>query len=251
MRVTILGSGTGEPSVKRASPGLVVSVGKENLLFDLGPGSLRRAREAGFTFLDIDRIFFTHFHVDHVSDLAPLFFACNNPRLPRTEALPIYGPRGLKAFYTGLLGLYGDQIDTKGYYTLDLHELGEEEIRTEYCTIRTRSLPHTESSLGYRIEGPDGRTAVYSGDTDYCANLVDLARSADLLILESAFPNSYKVEGHLTPLEAGRPAKEAGAKRLLLIHLYPLCDSVDVMAECRDVFGGEIMIAEDLMRIDV
>jgi ribonuclease BN (tRNA processing enzyme) len=91
----------------------------------------------------------------------------------------------------------------------------------------------------------------YSGDTDFCENAVGLARDADLLICEAAFPDAMKVKGHLTPSLAGRIAMEAGVKRLLLTHFYPECESIDVEAQCRRTYDGPLILASDLMVVDV
>ena len=64
---------------------------------------------------------------------------------------------------------------------------------------------------------------------------MDLARGADLLVLEAA--NPFKVPGHLTPAEAGRLAAQAGVARLLLTHFYPPCDAVDVVALAAQEFS--------------
>ena len=73
--------------------------------------------------------------------------------------------------------------------------------------IKSAPTNHTDGSLAYRVEA-EGRSLVYSGDTDVSDSLVDLARGADLLVLEAA--NPFKVPGHLTPAEAGRLAAQAG-----------------------------------------
>jgi len=78
-----------------------------------------------------------------------------------------------------------------------------------------------------------------------------LARGADLLICESALPDDLKVEGHLTPSRAGKIAAKADVRKLVLTHFYPECDQVDVEKECRKTFGGPLILAEDLMRIEV
>jgi ribonuclease BN (tRNA processing enzyme) len=57
------------------------------------------------------------------------------------------------------------------------------------------------------------------------------------------------MDGHLTPHLAGRIGKESHCKKLLLIHLYPICDQFDIVGQCREVFHGEIILAEDFMRI--
>jgi ribonuclease BN (tRNA processing enzyme) len=96
-----------------------------------------------------------------------------------------------------------------------------------------------------------GKSIVYSGDTDYCNSLVELASESDLLIVECSFPDEFKVDGHLTPSFAGRVAKESGAKRLLLTHLYPICDQYDIRSQAQRTYQGEIIVAEDLMKIEV
>lgn len=92
---------------------------------------------------------------------------------------------------------------------------------------------------------------VYSGDTDFSENLIDLARGADLLICEAAFPSEFKVPGHLTPPEAGTIAARAGVRSLVLSHLYPECDQADMVAQCRQTWSGPLTLAEDLMRVDL
>jgi ribonuclease BN (tRNA processing enzyme) len=70
-------------------------------------------------------------------------------------------------------------------------------------------------------------------------------------ISERNFPDSQKVEGHLTPSLAGRIGTEARCKKLLLTHLYPPCDQVDILEQCRQVYKGELILAEDLMSIKI
>jgi ribonuclease BN (tRNA processing enzyme) len=60
-----------------------------------------------------------------------------------------------------------------------------------------------------------------------------------------------KAEGHLTPSLAGRIGKEARCGKIVLTHLYPICDTVDIAEQCRKEYGGEVVIAEDLMEISV
>lgn len=112
-------------------------------------------------------------------------------------------------------------------------------------------MAHIPESVGYRIEFTDGKTIAVSGDTDYCETVVNLASGVDLLVLECSFPDSKKVEGHLTPSLAGRIGSESRCKKLLLTHFYPACDQFDILNQCRATFDGEIILAEDLMRIRI
>ena len=115
--------------------------------------------------------------------------------------------------------------------------------------IDTAPMEHSPQSVAFRLTGPGGQRLVYSGDTDYSEQLVDLARQADLLICESAFPENWKVQGHLTPALAGAIAARAGVRRLMLTHFYPVCDRTDIEAECRRTYDGPLILARDLMRV--
>ena len=84
-----------------------------------------------------------------------------------------------------------------------------------------------------------------------CENLATIAQGADVLICESAFPDEMKVPGHLTPSLAGEIASQAGVRKLVLTHFYPECDRVDVSAQCRKTYGGPLVLAEDLLEIQV
>ena len=112
-------------------------------------------------------------------------------------------------------------------------------------------MNHTEISLGYRITDSRGRSVVYSGDTDFCESLVELAKGADVLICESAFPDDLKVSGHLTPSLAGEIAEEAEVKKLVLTHFYPECEGTDLAEQCRKTYQGPLVLAEDFMEIEV
>jgi ribonuclease BN (tRNA processing enzyme) len=128
----------------------------------------------------------------------------------------------------------------------ELNPDGPDRFAWEGLTITSAPVNHIPGSLAYRVEA-GGRALVYSGDTDVSDSLVELARGADLLILECA--NPFKTPGHLTPGEAGALAARAQVPRLLLSHFYPPCDEVDVTALAATEFAGEILRAEDDLRV--
>ncbi|MBL8150913.1 MAG: MBL fold metallo-hydrolase [Blastocatellia bacterium] len=101
--------------------------------------------------------------------------------------------------------------------------------------------------MSYRIETEDA-VVVYSGDTDYCESIVDISKDADLGLLECSSPDEAKIAGHLTPGLAGKIAREAGVKHLVLSHFYPVCFGADILGQCQKEFQGKITLAEDLMR---
>jgi ribonuclease BN (tRNA processing enzyme) len=250
LELTIVGSGTAVPYKGRGAPGYLLRVSGELMALDIGPGTVHRWPEAGLSCLDVAEVYISHLHPDHVSDLVTLLFALRNQHLDRVKPLHIIGPVGLKDYYRGLQGLYGYWVEEEGY-NLVVKEIDEETNEREYRTVISRRVRHTASSLGYRIESPNGKVAVYSGDTDYCEGLIELGQGAQVLILECSVPEEERIEGHLTPTLAGKIAEECRAEKLVLTHFYPMFDAIDIEERVRKVFGGEVVLAEDMMRIPI
>jgi len=254
VKVTILGSGTCVPSLKRSSPSILVEIEDKKLIFDMGVGTMRRLLEKGVSISEISHIFFSHLHPDHTGEFAPFIFASKYPKNCRRRfPLGIVGASGFGTFYDNLRDVYGDWIDL-GEGMMDIIELNNsshDHLSMGFADVYTLPMAHIESSIGYRLETPNGISVVYTGDTDYCKSVVDLARDADLLICESALPDSMKVEGHLTPSIAGKIASEAKVKHLVLTHFYPECDDFDIEKECRTTYTGPLTLGSDLLEIEM
>lgn len=244
MRVVILGSGTAIPAKGRSPSGLYVQAGAEQLLFDAGPGTLQRFHAAGGSFLRLRRIFLTHYHVDHCLELATILFALRIPHPRRTRPLGLYGPPGLKRLSRQLNTAFHRWLEPRTY-RLALDELAETTLRLQGYTVTTRWMRHSTPALGYRIQA-HGRRVVYSGDTDICADLVELGRDADLLILECSTTDECKAAGHLTPTECGRIAAEAHCRHLVLTHFYPVFEGYDIRRRVRRSYHGRLTLARDL-----
>ena len=252
--ITILGSGTCVPSLRRSSCALLMETCGLKWLFDCGPGTLRRLLEAGTDIFEIDMIFLSHFHPDHSGELVSFLFATKYPEKERRKhPLKLAGGRGLLRFFENLKQVYGEWI-VLGPAVLEIVELdtvAPDRHTFGPVTVETAPMAHNPESLGYRVTAPGGASAVYSGDTDYTDRLITLARKADLLICESALPDDLNAAGHLTPSRAGAIANEAEVSELILTHFYPECDNADIVAECRKTYSGPLRLAEDLMRIRV
>jgi ribonuclease BN (tRNA processing enzyme) len=255
MELTVIGSGTGVPSLRRGAPCLALKAAGRLLVLDLGAGSLRSLLRYGLDFSAIDVLALTHLHPDHVGDLIPFLFATRySLGYTRREPFRLLAARGFARFHQRLMEAFAGWVEPPAGL-MDLRELapdGPDEVRDEVAeeglVIKSAPTNHTAGSLAYRVEA-EGRSLVYSGDTDVSDSLVELARGADLLVLEAA--NPFKVPGHLTPAEAGRLAAQAGVARLLLTHFYPPCDEVDVVALAAQEFSGEILRAEDGLSLTV
>jgi ribonuclease BN (tRNA processing enzyme) len=249
--LTILGSGTCVPSLERSSCSVLAETGESRNLIDCGPGTMRRLLENGTQIHDISHILLSHFHPDHTGELAAFLFANKYPDgRRRKNPLSIIGGKGMADFYAGLKNVYGCWIDLE-QNRLNIIELPREKSAINLNDIMLESVhvEHNEESLAFRITGNSGHSFVYSGDTDYCESLINIARETDLFICESAMPDEFKVKGHLTPSAAGEIAALAKVKKLLLTHFYPECDKVDIETQCRKTYQGPLVIGKDLMKI--
>lgn len=252
--VTILGSGTCVPSLKRSSCSLLVETGRSKLLFDCGPGTMRRLLEAGVEIFDISHIFLSHFHPDHSGELAPFLFSNKYPDGTRRKSpLTIAAGKGFCDFFEGLKKVYKNWIEPAP----DLLRILELDNKTcdpgfsEDFKLETAPVEHNEESLAFKISSVSGISVIYSGDTDYSENLIKLSGNADLLICESALPDEFKIKGHLTPSLAGKIAEQANVKNLVLTHFYPECDQVNIENQCSKHYSGPLILARDLMKINV
>ena len=98
MKLTILGSGTAAPISDRNCAGYLLEVDKNKLLFDSGAGTIRRLLELKFDLFDIEHIFYTHLHNDHINDLGAIIWS-NNYGGTRKKPLNLYGPKGFKKYF--------------------------------------------------------------------------------------------------------------------------------------------------------
>lgn len=247
MKIHILGSGTCVPNVRRGSSGYALELAKSKILLDCGNGTTWKLGKAGIDYLSIDHIFITHFHPDHTADLIPFLFATKYPRLNRRRETPIYiwGPKGFTGFYESLKAVYNDWIAPD---KLIVKEVGPEPLILDDFLLTAGNTFHTDNSLAYRIES-GGKSVVYSGDTGYSESLIELAKDTDLLIIECSLPDDLKFENHLSPAEVGKIGKASRAKKIVLTHLYPECDEIDVVGQVSEHVDAEVILAEDLMQI--
>ncbi len=249
IQLTILGAGTGVPLPQRSPAGVLVQIGATPLLFDLGPGTIPRLDAAGVSYRDLEYVFLTHLHPDHTLDLVMLLQALHyTPGFTRERALHLFGCPGTQALYEGLLRVYPSLAPRA--FELTIRELGAERLAFSAWTIETAPSGHTATSLAYRIEA-EGKVLVYTGDATENPALIEIAREADAFVCECAFPRGYATDDHMTADAVGRVARAAKVKRVVLNHLYPPALEVDVVAQVRAEYAGEIIIAEDGTRVQV
>lgn len=250
MRLTILGSGT-NVHPKRAAAGYLVQTDRPFLL-DFGPRTLVNLIRSGIDRHQIRYLLFSHFHADHFSDFITFFFDAvyHSKFIGRRPDLTIIGPRGTRRLFGVMLRTF------PGFRTaafrVRLREVADRSFRIGRTRILPRTVLHSarQHCLGYRIEYRE-RVLAYSGDAQYCGSLVDLCREAHVAVLDCSFPANRPGYGHMHAGECGRVAQEAGVKRLILSHFYPVAERYDVRRQAGRLFRGRITKGRDLLSVKV
>jgi ribonuclease BN (tRNA processing enzyme) len=252
MEITVVGSGTVVPRLERRQSCVVVRAGGQALVFDLGSGAVRGMLRSGLDPFVVDRIFFTHLHPDHTVDVVPLLFAINYGA-PEKRTLPLYvtGPEPFLRFWRSVMEVWGEWM-TGEHATLisELPQVCPSPIDLAGCRLSWAPAEHRRESIAYRLDA-EGGAFVYTGDTEYSQSVVELARSADTLLIECSFPDEAPVAGHLTPSGVARIASEAGVRRVVLTHIYPAAEDLDLVTEVGRGFEGEILVADDGLEFEV
>ena len=282
MRITCLGTGTPESHGRRASSGYLVETGEDRILLDCGGGVVSRLIEAGFRPGDITHVFFTHLHSDHMMDYARLVHAAWDEKGP---AMKVWGPAPIADITEKLFGRDGVLATDLRART---EFAGSQEVWRARGGALPRPWPApviTEVSPGFTFQGDgwrlsscnaphaqpfldcmafridtDSASFVYTGDTGLCAEVEALCQNADLVLHwcyrlreETDFPTVMEFSPHAGEIAA--MARRAGVKRLLLTHIRAHMDEdrhhQQMLGDARAVFGGEVGIAEDLLRISL
>ncbi|MCS6798760.1 MAG: MBL fold metallo-hydrolase [Myxococcota bacterium] len=252
MRLCVLGSGTAIAHPRRGASGYALRAPDGSwLLLECGPGSSRRWPKHGIRHEAVRGVLVTHHHVDHCADLAAVLFARALVAPGTDTVLRLVGPQGHRAHLDALASLYGLALEG-AVGRVEVVELRDREAWSDGpFDVEARHVQHVPGALGVRVRCA-GRTLAFSGDSGPCAALVALLRGADLALVECSYPAGRASDRHLNAFEAGRMAAEAGVGRLLLTHLYPETDAVDVVAQVRQGgYRGEVAIADDGLEVDV
>lgn len=286
MRLTLLGTGTPAPSLKRQSSGYLVEIGDDKIILDHGPGAHHRLLESGHRSTDPTHVFFTHLHYDHFIDYPRLVLQRWDMGAGKIPEIQVFGPEPIKRMTEMLFG-------EEGIFGPDLQARTNHRASLDVLQARGGALPRrrpaplvTEVEPGDHIEGRGWRATVgesshaqphlkcltyrletdrsslcYAGDSGgICRNVIESARHADVLVHMTHFASGTEPSpeyrrttgGHLDVAEVAREA-EVGA--LVVTHVAPPIDTPGtrerLIAEMARIYSGPIIWGEDLMRISV
>lgn len=245
MRLTVLGTGTIAFSPHRSCASYYVEAGSARVLMDCGAGTSRRVAELGIAWQDITHVALTHFHIDHHQDLPSILFAWRYGQLPpRSAPLDIIGPEGTRLLIERLAAAYGEWVLSPGYEVRITEIAPGGSFDLGGAGLACTKVPHTAESIAYSITQA-GRRLVYSGDTGFDEAFASWARGCDTLVLECSLPQSMAIVEHLTPEQCGEIARLAEPRQLVLTHLYPPVESVDIRSVVSEKYRGALVIAHD------
>jgi ribonuclease Z len=275
-RVTLLGTGSPAPLMNRFGPGVLVEAGGKKLLIDAGRGGTQRLRQAGLALGQVDAVFLTHLHSDHVVGLPDLWLTgwLQVPYANRKGPFVVYGPVGTQAMMDGMTRAFAWDIQARIADQALKPEVIQAQVTEvqqgvvydkEGVKVTAFEVDHGEllkPAFGYRIDYA-ARSVTISGDTRFSENLIRHAEGTDLVIHQVAAVREellaspiFKVilSHHTKPDEAGTLFSRIKPKLAVYYHFVllgtmtvPPVTEKDVLEMTRKTYAGPLMIGEDLM----
>jgi len=296
-RLIMLGTRGGPGvSVDRSESASAVVVDGVPYLVDCGYGTMRALVAAGIGYQTVSTMFLTHLHDDHTADIAALLsHQWTGSKMTPTN---VYGPYATERTVKGAIEFFRPNVEIRTvdegrkekpeemFFGHDV-DVGNDPVRVfadDKVVVTAATNTHfperfvarmQHRSLGYRFE-TSTRSICFSGDTAYSANIVKLARGADVFVCEVMDHRTYEnnmrraaeaaaagneenifrhvAETHSTPTDVGRMAKEAAVKTVVLNHQlrgqaangFTISSFIDGV---RSVFDGNVIVGEDQLVI--
>jgi ribonuclease Z len=272
LKVTLLGTGCPPPVMNRFGPSTLVEAGGERLVFDAGRGNLQRLLQAKIPLNEIDALFLTHLHSDHVVGIPDMLLT---GWLVGRRDVPfrVWGPRGTKDMMTHLerafefdirIRLYDDRSSPQGIviFAEDIQQGVVYERNGVKVTAFDVDHRPIQPALGYRIDH-GGRSVVLSGDTRFSENLIRFAQGTDVVIHSVAAPEVVQrgrpperakaiLDHHTLPEEAGTVFARVQPKLAVFSHIVlPEATAQDLIPPARKHYAGPLELGEDLDVIEV
>jgi len=273
----VIVTGTGIPSVDpdRAGAGVLVRHGDIALHFDAGRATGLRMVQAGTDFTDLDAMFLTHYHSDHVIGLHDFVLSrWTEDDFDVSETLSLVAPNGATVRYCeSMLELWRDDLEVRAHHNgrspdpnVDIVDFDTPDELVEVWSkadVRVLAGPvrhePVEGAVGYRVETPDGVVAI-SGDTLVCDEVAELSRRADVVVYEAtrfeqvlSFPSEFHfiVDYHADTKLIGEQMEALGIPTVMLTHLIPPPSTAEEKQGFEDDvregrYTGRVIVCDDL-----
>jgi ribonuclease Z len=271
--VTLLGTGSPIPELDRSGPSILVQAGNQTLIFDVGRGAHQRLAQVGVTAGQVDAVFLTHLHSDHIVGIPDLWLTGWLQSL-RNRPWAVFGPSGtasmmdaLKLAFTvdiharveetgGFLKPAGAEVNARNIEPGLVYE--RDGVRVSAIRVDHRAIA---PAYGYRIDY-SGRSVVLSGDTRVSPDLIEAAAGTQLFVHEifqasdallKENPGMARVKTfHVDASEAGSIFQRVRPKLAVYSHIILRGISIDdLVTRTRTTYTGPLVVGEDLMRFVV
>jgi ribonuclease BN (tRNA processing enzyme) len=269
--VIVVGSGSPEYNPQRSGPCAAIQHRGRILLVDMGNGTQARLSEAGISLRQVDAFVFTHHHRDHNEEFMPLL----GQALVRGMRPEVVGPPQTKKLVDFTMDFYAEdmkyRIERTGraasLESPDVREVeGGESFSLGELRVKTAQVPHTIHTCAYRFEA-GGQSIVISGDLTYSDKLIELARGADVLVIDGGrgiMKGSPRrslrqpdeggerrgSQGHPSLEDVATMGQKSGAKCLVLTHLTRgEIDEEATITALHEVYPGRVVVGRDLLEV--
>lgn len=259
MRVTVLGGAAAWPNPGQGCSSYLVESESAAVLLDCGPNTLSTLREH-IDYHSVTGVVLSHWHSDHVLDLIPYRYGLIYGPGHLDAPIPLWVPRGVEQrLYQLAAALTDGEDDPVAFWasTFAIHEYDEDsQIRLGDLTISMQRSQHYVPCYAMRVEHQSsGQVVAYSADAGSIEPLIGLMHHADVAIIEATLDDYGNIplaeRGHLTPEDAGRLARLADVKSLILTHLWTERDAASVMIRAQSEYDGPLTVAKRGLSIEV
>jgi len=277
MKLTLLGTGCPKVDYKRFGPSNLVYSKNTKILVDCGSGVTQRLNQLGVSSADLNALFLTHLHSDHVVDLYQLIISSWHSY--RIKPWKIYGPIGTKKFVKKIMDAWKDERNQRIKYELrsstkafkikvkEINSSGMikiNDIKVQYFEVDHKPVKY---AFGFNFFHKKKKLTI-SGDTRPCENIMKYAQKSDLLLHEVYINHEmenikfskmrskqtlHNVKSyHTTSDQVGKIAKISKCKKLVLTHFVPTTFNEKKLKRIiKKDYGKNPIIGKDLLTINI
>ena len=275
MLLTLLGTGCPKVDFKRFGPANLISTKKTKILVDCGSGVTQRLDQINMSSAEIDALFLTHLHSDHVIDLYQLIISSWHSY--RSKPWKIFGPKGTKMFVKKIMNAWKEERSQRINYEArssiaafkiivkEFSSLGT--IKIKDLNIKYFEVDHKPVKYAYGFNFfHKNKKLTISGDTRPSENVMKYGQLSDVLLHEVFIDGEimktnkmrtsrtlHNVKTYHTPSTlVGKIAKITRCKKLVLTHLVPTkFNERKLKKVVKSDFGKDPIIGKDLLKIRI
>ncbi len=251
---TVLGSSSGQPQGGRACSGFALETGGSLSLIDCGGGVTSSFLRCGFDPMKVDRVFISHTHPDHVSDL-PLFIQMVL-LTRRANALDLFLPEEfvgpfeitMQAMYL-LTDRYPMEVNLHGYkdgfvfeHGFRLVAIGNRHLTPLHDDIVRLGLVNKMQSHSFKIEIEGCKPLFYSADIDSLEDVKPHVTGCGQVLMELT---------HVDMEQFCSWANETEVERFVITHLGYPGEVEELRRKIKSAGLSNVELAEDGMKISI